>query len=60
MNQLEYISTITTNLHGHIEAWARNLLREAGIDTIEVYGQFPPEGSVASHIVLFASHCQAF
>ena len=29
MNQLEYISTITTNLHGHIEAWARNLLREA-------------------------------
>jgi hypothetical protein len=53
MNQLEYISTITTNLHGHIEAWARNLLREAGIDTIEVYGQFPPEGSVASHIVLF-------
>ena len=53
MNQLEYISTITTNLHGNIESWARNLLREAGIDTTEVYGQFPPEGTVASHIVLF-------
>ena len=39
MNQLEYISTITTNLHGHIEAWARNLL-QAGIDTMRYMVSF--------------------
>ena len=53
MNQLEYISAVASAVHEEIEAWARNLLREAGIETTEVYGQFPPEGSVASHIVLF-------
>jgi hypothetical protein len=53
MNQLEYISIIASTVHEAVEGWARNLLRDAGIETTEVYGQFPPEGSVASHIVLF-------
>ena len=53
MNKLEYISFVSSSVHDGLEAWARNLLREAGIETTEVYGQFPPEGSVASHIVLF-------
>lgn len=53
MNQLEYISAVSSSVHEAVENWARNLLREAGIETTEVYGQFPPEGSVASHIVLF-------
>ncbi len=53
MNQYEYVSLVMSNVHEAIEGWARNLLRSAGIETTEVYGQFPPEGSVASHIVLF-------
>jgi hypothetical protein len=53
MNQLEYVSAVASAVHEEIEGWARNLLRDAGIETTEVYGQFPPEGSVASHIVLF-------
>ncbi|MEC7986995.1 MAG: hypothetical protein VX278_17635 [Myxococcota bacterium] len=53
MNQLEYVSVVASAVHEELESWARNLLREAGIETTEVYGQFPPEGSVASHIVLF-------
>ena len=53
MNQLEYISAVSSSVHEAVENWARNLLRDAGIETTEVYGQFPPEGAVASHIVLF-------
>ncbi|MBM76200.1 MAG: hypothetical protein CMK59_12425 [Proteobacteria bacterium] len=53
MNQLEYISSTSTKIHEALEHWARELLREAGLETIEVYGQFPPEGAIASHIVLF-------
>lgn len=53
MNQFAYISQVMSNVHESVEGWARNLLRSAGLETTEVYGQFPPEGSVASHVVLF-------
>lgn len=53
MNQYEYISEVMSSVHESIETWTRDLLRHAGIETIEVYGQFPPEGSIASHIVVF-------
>ena len=53
MNQFAYISQVMSNVHESIEGWARGLLRSAGLETTEVYGQFPPEGSVASHVVLF-------
>ena len=53
MNQFQYISEVMSNVHESVEDWARDLLRTAGLETIEIYGQFPPEGSVASHIVLF-------
>ncbi len=53
MNQYAYISEVMSNVHESVEGWARDLLRSAGLDTTEVYGQFPPEGSIASHIVLF-------
>ena len=53
MNQYEYISEVMSSVHESIESWTRDLLRHAGIETIEVYGQFPPEGSIASHIVVF-------
>ena len=53
MNTLEHISTVSSAVHEGLEAWARGLLRDAGIETTEVYGSFPPEGTIASHIVLF-------
>ena len=53
MNQFAYISQVMSNVHESVEGWARDLLRSAGLETTEVYGQFPPEGSVASHVVLF-------
>ena len=53
MNQFAYISQVMSNVHESVEGWARDLLRAAGLETTEVYGQFPPEGSVASHVVLF-------
>ena len=53
MNQFAYISQVMSNVHESVEGWARDLLRTAGLETTEVYGQFPPEGSVASHVVLF-------
>jgi len=53
MNTLEHISTVSTIVHEGLENWARTLLRDAGIETTEVYGSFPPEGTIASHIVLF-------
>lgn len=53
MNSLEHISAVTSLVHEGLESWARGLLRDAGIETTEVYGAFPPEGTIASHIVLF-------
>jgi hypothetical protein len=53
MNTLEHISTVSALVHEGLENWARGLLRDAGIETTEVYGTFPPEGTIASHIVLF-------
>ena len=53
MNNLEHISTVSGIVHEGLEGWARTLLRDAGIETTEVYGSFPPEGTIASHIVLF-------
>ena len=52
MNQFEYISTITTNLHGHIESWARICcVKQESI--LQKFMVSSPEGTVASHIVLF-------
>jgi hypothetical protein len=53
MNALEHISTVTSLVHEGMESWARSLLRDAGIETTEVYGAFPPEGTITSHLILF-------
>ncbi len=53
MNNLQHISAVSGIVHEGLESWARGLLRDAGIETTEVYGSFPPEGTIASHIVLF-------
>lgn len=53
MKQYAYISQVMSNVHESIEGWARDILRASGLETTEVYGQFPPEGSVASHLVVF-------
>ena len=38
MNQYQYISAVMSNVHESIESWTRDLLRHAGIETIEVVG----------------------
>lgn len=49
----EQVAAASLRIHDGLILWARSLLREAGLEAIEVYGQFPPEGSVAHHVVLF-------
>lgn len=49
----EQVATASLRVHDALILWARTLLREAGLEAVEVYGQFPPEGTVAHHIVLF-------
>ncbi|MFT4976800.1 MAG: hypothetical protein ACI8S6_002705, partial [Myxococcota bacterium] len=48
MNALEHLSAVTSLVHEGLESWARTLLRDAGIETTEVYGTFPPEGTISS------------
>lgn len=53
MKTYSHVATVTREVHDALMRWARRLLQEAGMDTVQVYGQFPPGGTVASHLVLF-------
>jgi hypothetical protein len=53
MNVYAHTADLTHNVHDALVRWARRLLKEADLETVEVYGQFPPEGTTASHLVLF-------
>lgn len=53
MNTWRHVAHISSEVHEALMGWARALLQEAGLETIEVYGQFPPVGTVSQHIVLF-------
>lgn len=53
MSPSRQIASTTRLIHDAFVLWARDLLQEAGLDSVEVYGQFPPEGTVAHHVVLF-------
>jgi hypothetical protein len=48
-----HVANVTREVHDALMRWARRLLQEAGLESLEVYGQFPPVGTVASHLVLF-------
>ena len=53
MNPWRHVAIVTSEIHEALMGWARMLLQEAGLETIEVYGQFPPVGTVSHHVVLF-------
>ena len=44
----QHVKTVVSEVHDGLLAWCRRVLREAGLETIEVYGQFPPEGATSS------------
>ncbi len=53
MNVYAHVAQVTREVHDGLMRWSRRVLMEAGYETVEVYGQFPPKGAVSSHIVLF-------
>ena len=53
MNRYAHAAELTRTVHDALVGWARDLLKQADLETVEVYGQFPPEGTTASHMVLF-------
>jgi hypothetical protein len=53
MNVYRHVAQVTREVHDGLMKWSRRVLMDAGYETVEVYGQFPPKGTVSSHIVLF-------
>jgi len=53
MNPYAYISKYSEAIHDALIGWVRTLMQEANLETVEVYGQFPPDGTVAAHLTLF-------
>lgn len=53
MSPYLHVANVAREVHDALMRWARRLLQEAGLETTEVYGQFPPQGTVTSHLVLF-------
>lgn len=53
LNDYKYAADVTTAVHEELIRWASRLLHEAGLEVIDVWGRFPPEGTVRSHLVLF-------
>lgn len=53
MSTYHHVTAVTREVHDSLMGWARRLLNEAGLDTVEVYGQFPPPGTMASFLVMF-------
>lgn len=50
---LEHTNIVTTAVHDELIRWSQGLLRQAGLESVDVWGRFPPEGTVRSHLVLF-------
>ncbi len=53
MHPYAHVADITRTVHDALVNWGRTKLGEAELETVEVYGQFPAEGTVSSHLVLF-------
>ncbi len=53
MKTYAHVAGLTRTVHDALVSWARDLLKQADLETVEVYGQFPPEGTTSSHLVLF-------
>ncbi len=53
MNLYKHTSAVTGAVHDEFIRWTRDILQEAGLDVVDVWGRFPPEGTTRSHLVLF-------
>lgn len=54
MNALyTHVSKVTGAVHETLIRWTGNLLKDSGLESVDVWGRFPPEGTVRSHLVLF-------
>jgi hypothetical protein len=50
---LEHASKVTNFVHDELIRWVGGLLKDGGLESVDVWGRFPPEGTVRSHLVLF-------
>jgi len=50
---LAHSNLITNRVHDELIRWTGQLLKDAGLEAVDVWGRFPPEGTVRSHLVLF-------
>lgn len=50
---LEHSARCTTLVHDEMIHWVSGLLKDARLEAVDVWGRFPPEGTVRSHLVLF-------
>lgn len=48
-----HTAKVTNLVHDELIAWVGGLLKDAGLESVDVWGRFPPEGTVRSHLVLF-------
>jgi hypothetical protein len=48
-----HTAKITNLVHDELIGWVGGLLKDAGLESVDVWGRFPPEGTVRSHLVLF-------
>ncbi len=53
MTIYRHIAAVTGEIHESMMRWTRRLMLDAGLDTCEVYAQFPPDGTQGSHLTLF-------
>ncbi len=50
---LAHSNHTTSAVHAELIRWVQDLLKDAGLEAVDVWGRFPPEGTVRSHLVLF-------
>lgn len=50
---LEHTARVTNLVHDELIHWVSSLLKDARLEAVDVWGRFPPEGTVRSHLVLF-------
>ncbi len=50
---LKHTSKVTGLVHDQLITWTSGLMRDSGLESVDVFGRFPPEGTVRSHLVLF-------
>jgi len=52
-SMLLHTSRVTNLVHDELIRWVGGLLKDAGLEAVDVWGRFPPEGTIRSHLVLF-------